>query len=223
MPLCMRGSGLANSAGKCELLSKKEETFTLPGCSTWVFGNAGATGYYRVGYQPEAVHDLAAAAESKLSPGERISLENDIWASVRVGREPVGDYLAFAQGLQSDRNRTVLQDLIEGLQYVGRNLVTNNDRDEYRTWLRQLLTPTMKDVGYEPKPSESDEQKALRARLLRALAYDARDPEALVEARKIADKALADPNSVNHDLAGAALPAAALEGGPEFYDKLMTA
>jgi aminopeptidase N len=223
IPLCLKGSGTANSAAKCELLSKKEETFTLPGCSTWVFGNAGATGYYRVGYQPEAVHDLAAAAESKLSPGERISLENDIWASVRVGREPVGDYLAFAQGLQSDRNRTVLQDLIEGLQYVGRNLVTNNDRDEYRTWLRQLLTPTMKDVGYEPKPGESDEQKALRARLLRALAYDARDPEALAEARKIADKALANPNSVDHDLASAALPAAALESGPEFYDKLMTA
>jgi len=223
IPLCMRGSGTANSAAKCELLRKKEETFTLPGCSTWVFGNAGATGYYRVGYQPEAVHDLAAAAESKLSPGERISLENDIWASVRVGREPVGDYLAFAQGLRSDRNRTVLQDLIEGLQYIGRNLVTNTDRDEYRTWLRQLLAPMMKDVEYELKPGESDEQKALRARLLRALAYDAHDPDALAEARKIADKALADANSVDHDLAGAALPAAALNGGPEFYDKVMAA
>src|SRR5438270_13312637 len=144
MPLCMRGSGLANSAGKCELLSKKEETFTLPGCSTWVFGNAGATGYYRVGYQPEAVHDLAAAAESKLSPGERISLENDIWASVRVGREPVGDYLAFAQGLQSDRNRAVLEELLGGLDYIGNNVVNDNDREACRVRMRRLLTSAMK-------------------------------------------------------------------------------
>src|SRR5579864_1831679 len=42
VPLCLRGS--ANSAPKCELLTKKEETFTLPGCSTWVLGDAGATG-----------------------------------------------------------------------------------------------------------------------------------------------------------------------------------
>ena len=35
----------------------------------------------------------------KLSPAERIALQTDIWASVRVGREPVGDYLALAQGL----------------------------------------------------------------------------------------------------------------------------
>src|SRR3954447_1350064 len=126
IPLCMRGSGTANSAAKCELLRKKEETFTLPGCSTWVFGNAGATGYYRVGYQPEAVHDLAAAAESKLSPGERISLENDIWASVRVGREPVGDYLAFAQGLRSDRTRAVLEDVLGRLDYIRQYLVNES-------------------------------------------------------------------------------------------------
>ena len=38
------GSG---DAAKCELMTKKEETFTLPGCSNWLPANAGATGYYR--------------------------------------------------------------------------------------------------------------------------------------------------------------------------------
>ena len=93
--MCMKSS---TGAQKCELLTKKEETFTLPGCSTWVLANAGATGYYRAGYQPDAVRALANDAESKLSPAERIALQTDIWASVRVGREPVGDYLAFAPG-----------------------------------------------------------------------------------------------------------------------------
>ncbi|HEV3510217.1 MAG TPA: M1 family metallopeptidase [Candidatus Sulfotelmatobacter sp.] len=221
VPLCLRGS--ADSAPKCELLTKREETFTLPGCSTWVLGNAGATGYYRVGYQPEVVRDLASNAETKLSPAERISLENDIWASVRVGREPVGDYLAFADGLQPDRNRAVLEDLLGGLDFINRYMVDDNDRDQYRTWLRQLLSPIMKDVGWEPKPGDSDEQKAMRARLLHALGYDARDPEALHEARQIADQALANPASVDHELADAALPVAAINGGPDFYDKVMTA
>lgn len=220
IPLCLKGSA---GATKCEVLTKKEETFSLAGCSNWVLANAGASGYYRVGYQPEAVRALAADAETKLTPAERIATQNDIWASVRVGREPVGDYLAFAQGMQSDRNRAVLEDVLGRLNYIGHYLVNDSDRDSYRAWLRQYLAPVVREVGWESKPGDSDEQKALRARVLGALGYDARDPDALAEARKIADKALADPSSVDHELAGGALPLAALKGDAEFYDKLMTA
>jgi aminopeptidase N/puromycin-sensitive aminopeptidase len=80
----------------------------------------------------------------------------------------------------------------------------------------------MKEVGMEPKAGDSDEQRTLRARLFNALGYDARDPETLAEARKLADKALVDPSSVDHQLAGGAFPLAAINGDAEFYDKLMT-
>jgi aminopeptidase N/puromycin-sensitive aminopeptidase len=150
-------------------------------------------------------------------------LQNDIWASVRVGREPVGDYLAFAQGLQTDRNRAVLEDVLGRLNYIGQYVVSDSDRDAYRMWLRQYLTPAMKEVGYEPKPGEADEQRTLRARLFNALGYDARDPETLEQARKIADKALTDPASVDHEIAGVALSLAALNGDAAFYDRVMAA
>jgi len=223
IPLCLKGSASGNRAPKCELLTTKEETFTLPGCSNWVLVNAGATGYYRVGYQPDAVRALANDAEAKLTPAERIALQADIWASVRVGREPVGDYLAFAQGLQSDRNRAVLEDVLWRLGFIGQYLVSDSDREAYRAWLRQFLTPAMKELGWEPRPGESDETKILRARLFSALGYDARDPEALAQARRIADKALADPSSVDRELATGALALAALNGNAAFYDKLMAA
>jgi len=220
VPLCMKSS---TGSQKCELLTKRQATFTLPGCSTWVLANAGATGYYRVGYQPDAVRALAKDAESKLSPAERITLQTDIWASVRVGREPVGDYLALTQGLGSDRNRAVLEDVLGQLNYIGRYLVTDRDRESYRAWLRQYLTPILNDVGWNAKGAETDEQRTLRARLLTSLGYDARDPEALASARKIADKALENPNSVDADLAASAFGLAALSGGDAFYDKLMAA
>jgi len=220
VPLCMKSS---TGAQKCELLTKKEQAFTLPGCSTWVLTNAGATGYYRDGYQPEAVRAIAIDAETKLSPAERIALQTDVWASVRVGREPVGDYLAFVQGLGADRNRAVLEDVLGRLNYIGQYLVTENDRDSYRTWLRQYLKPILKDVGWEPKPGETDEQRTLRARLFNALGYDARDPEVLAQARKIADKVLDDPASVDRELALGALSLAALNGDDAFYDRVMAA
>ncbi len=222
IPLCLKGSASGSSA-KCELMTKKEESFTLPGCSTWVIANAGATGYYRTGYEAEAVHSLAADAETKLTPAERISLQNDIWASVRVGHEPVGDYLAFAQGLQSDRNRAVLEDVLGRLNYIGQYLVNDSDRDSYRAWVRGYLSPAAKDLGWEPKSGESDEQRALRTGVLASLGYDGRDPQALAEARKIADKALADSSSVDDQLAGGAIALAALNADTEFYDRVMTA
>ena len=222
IPVCLKGSATTGAA-KCELLTKKEENLTLPGCSNWVLANAGATGYYRVGYQPDTVRALAHDAETKLSPAERISLQNDIWASVRVGREPVGDYLAFAQGLQNDRTRAVLEDVLGRIDYIGQYLPNDSDRDSFRAWLRQFLTPIMKEVGWEPKPNESDEQRTLRSRVLTALGQDARDPDALAEARTIADRALADPASVDHQLAGSALGVAAIKGDADFYDKVMAA
>jgi len=222
IPLCMKSSA-RDGAPKCELLTKRNETFTLPGCSTWVFANAGAAGYYRIGYQPDAVRALANDVESKLSPAERIALQTDIWASVRVGDEPVGDYLALAQGLGADRNRAVLEEVLKQLHYIAQYLVTESDRESYRVWLRQYLSPVLKDVGWESKPGESDEQRALRAQVFHALGYDARDPEVLAQARGLADKALDNPASLDRELASSAFGLAALSGDQAFYERLLAA
>ena len=218
IPLCMKGS---SGATKCELLTKREETFTMPGCSTWVDANANAAGYYRVGYDEGMVRALAADAEAKLTPAERIDVQNDIWANVRIGRAPVGAYLAFAQGLQADRNRAVLGDVLGRINYINQYLATDADRDAFRNWVRGYLTPVLKDLGWEPKPGESAETSTLRLQVLGTLGYDARDPQVLEEARKIADKALADPKSVDDQTAGGAFGLAAINGGEDFYDKIM--
>jgi aminopeptidase N/puromycin-sensitive aminopeptidase len=81
----------------------------------------------------------------------------------------------------------------------------------------------LKDVGWDSKAGESDEQRTLRSRLFQALGYDARDPEVLAGARKIADKVLEDPSSVDRQLAAGALALAAIDGDDAFYDRLMTA
>ena len=106
--------------GSANFSPSEQQTFTLPGCSNWVLGNAGATGYYRVGLSARCGARSASDAETKLTPAERIALQTDIWASVRVGREPVGDYLALAQGLGADRNRAVIEDVLDHLNYIGR-------------------------------------------------------------------------------------------------------
>jgi aminopeptidase N len=138
-----------------------------------------------------------------------------------VSREPIGDYLALAQGLQTDRTSAVLGEMISQLDYIGEHLVNDSDRESYELWVRQLLTPAAKDVGWEAKPGDSPDQRSLRARLMHALGYTARDPEVEAVARKLTDQALQDPSSVDRELLFAALPVAVRNGDSALYDTLL--
>jgi aminopeptidase N/puromycin-sensitive aminopeptidase len=85
------------------------------------------------------------------------------------------------------------------------------------------VSPILKDVGWEAKAGDSDEQKTLRSRLFSSLGYDGRDSEALAHARKIADQALDNPGGVDREVANGAIDLAALNGDEAFYAKLMAA
>jgi len=224
VPVCMKTAPVnGKSVQKCELLTKKEDSFTLPGCAPWILANAGGTGYYRSAYRPQTVHALAQAAEVSLTPAERIILLTDAWAAVRVGRQPVGDYLTLAEGLQSDRTDAVLGLVFKQLGFIGKYLVTDVDQDSYRAWVRGLLSPLAKEVGWEAKPGEADSQKNLRANLMQVLGSTGRDPETIAAAHRLAERVLQDPSSVQSTLAGAALGLAASEGDSALYDRVMAA
>jgi aminopeptidase N len=162
-----------------------------------------------------------SAAESTLTPLERIILLTDTWAAVRVGRQPVGDYLTLGEGLQSERTDAVLRLLFTQLSFIDKYLVNENDRASYESWVRGLLAPIAKEVGWEPKPGESDGRKSIRAGLLQVLGSAGRDPEALAEAHQLTERALQTPASVESSLAAAAFGLAAQNGDSAFYDKLM--
>ena len=82
-------------------------------CSPWVYANANAKGFFRSSYSPEAVDAISKTAESALTPAERLLLLSDVWASVAVNREPVGDYLVLAEGLRKESNSAVLERVVQ--------------------------------------------------------------------------------------------------------------
>jgi aminopeptidase N len=224
VPVCMKTApeeAGGRTAEKCKLLSKKEENFSLPGCVPWVLANAEAAGYYRAGYLSEAVSAVAHDVETALTAAERIRLLADTWAAAGVGQEPIGDYLQLAEGLQTERNRAVLEQLFKQLDYIGEYLVNDSDRDAYQAWVRGLLTPLAQELGWEPKPGESDEQKSLRAQLLQTMGHTGRDSKALTEAGTLTEQVLKNPASVEGDLASAALALAAQNGDSALYERIL--
>ena len=218
IPVCVKGG---SGAEKCELFTQKRQSFKLSSCSPWVNANVGAQGFYRSGYDAEAIRSLAKDAENALSPVERLMLLSDLWAAVRVDREKIGDYLIAVQGLRSDRQPEVVDQLVAQLDFIGRYLVTDADQQSYRLWVRDLLSPAAKEVGWEKKPGESEQQQRLRNSLLRALGGVGHDPEVQALARKLADQGLKDPSLVDRQLFAAALPIAAASGDAAFYDQIV--
>ncbi|MBA3915021.1 MAG: M1 family metallopeptidase [Acidobacteriales bacterium] len=217
IPICLKGD---KGAAQCSVLKQRQDTVTLPGCQQWVIANASATGYYRSGYDPDMLHKIGASL-SALEPGERIMLFADSWASVRVEKQQIGDYLSLGQGLQGERDPLVLGAFLNQLNFVDRYLVSDTDRGEFQQWARQLFTPTAKELGWQAKPGEDPQRKQLRADILGALGYYGRDPETLAMAQQVADQVLHDPESVDGTLAPVALRLAALNGNEKYYQELL--
>ena len=164
---------------------------------------------------------MSSQVETALTPAERIMLLSDVLALVVVNREPIGDYLNLAEGLKSDRNDAVLGQLMPQLVRVGERLTNGTDREAYSLWVRQLLSPIAEELGWTAKPGERESLSSLRANLLLVLAEIGHDPQTQALARKLVDQALADANSVNHELAYAAFQVCAAEGDAALYDKIL--
>ncbi len=216
IPICIKTPN-AKSA-RCEVITQRESTVKLPGCAPWVFVNAGADGYYRTEYSPAMIAKLSAAAQQGLTPGERIILLGDEWAMVRAGRHPVGEFLNLVQGFGNEHNRQVVESFSGPLSYITGRLVSDADKDAYRSWIRTLFQPLYNQLGWTPKPSESDEIKSLRPTVLAVIGYSGRDPEVMKEASVMAQRYMQDPGSVDPNVAGLALSLAAYQAGPELYD-----
>jgi aminopeptidase N len=223
IPVCVKTGRQkrGTTSQKCFLLADREQQFTLPACTSWLLGNTNAEGYYRSGYEPQALRNLADVAETALTPAERIMLLGDVWASVRVGRESVGQYLALSENMESDRNPAVMEQWLAQLDYIGEYLVNSKDRESYRRWVRRHLDPVAKRLGTSAKPGESAEEKSLRAHVLRSLGITGRDPAVLAEARRVVRQALKNPDSVDPELASALFAPAAVNGDTALYDEVL--
>ena len=215
IPVCLGG-------GKCELLSARQQTFEIPGCQAWVFANAGASGYYRAGYETSAFRAMSRNAETDFSPAERIVLLRDAWAAVRAGQQPIGDFLELAEGLQGDRASSVVQQLDHELDFVGDYLVSDADRPQYQAWVRGLLQPILKEVGWQPAPGEDTNRRDLRAHVIYTLGYTGRDPEVIAKAKELVGTAVDNPGAIDPSLVDAYFSLAAMNGDAALYDRMIS-
>jgi aminopeptidase N/puromycin-sensitive aminopeptidase len=221
MPVCLAGVSASDGKPQCELLTRKEQTFKLDHCPAAAFLNAGGRGYYRSAYSSQAMSSLMPKVETALTPVERLALVDNEWALVRAGSHPISVFLSLAEGLKSDRTGAVISEVSRHLQYVTDHLLTAEDRGAYEAWVRALLQPAIRELGWTPTPGDNEERRQLRATVFYTLGYSGNDPEAFAQADSLLNKYRQDPASVDPTLLTAVFSLSALHGTPELYDQFL--
>ncbi|HEX8927187.1 MAG TPA: M1 family aminopeptidase, partial [Terriglobales bacterium] len=213
--------GLRGSDGKptYHLLTQREETFDVPGCSQWVDANAGARGYYRTSYDAQAFAKMRDEVDKAFSPEERLRLPSDAWALVQVGKMNIGDYLQLLRSMQGERSRQIVRVMDSRMDDIHDQIVAPADRPQFEKWVRGQLKPMVSELQQSSSPASTGERQALQSDIFETLARDGRDPDLVAKARATTDAYMKDPSSVNPDMAEKALTVAASNGDAALYDK----
>ncbi|MGZ8831086.1 MAG: M1 family metallopeptidase, partial [Thermoanaerobaculia bacterium] len=197
------------------VFNERTQEVKLAGCTPFQFVNRGGFGYYRTAYAPRVVKpDL----ESVLTPPEQISFLGDEWALVQIGERSVADHLKRLESLAGSRDRGVVVTIADQLRAIGRSMTTASDQARYAAWVRSYLAPVAARLGWVATPNESDEQRQLRATVLRTLGETGEDGWTLAKARQIAESMMKDEAVVDASLRSVVLDLAAIGGDAALYD-----
>ena len=181
--------------------------------------NRGGHGFYRVNYPTETLQDLAADFAT-LEPGERRMLLSDTWANVLAGEAPASNFIALVGALTDEDEPDVWGAAVAGLAELDR-VIAPEDRPDLQELVRDLAGPKVAELGWEPADNEPDLTRKLRALLLRTVGNLGDDVETQAEADRVFSKFLEDRDSVDADVADAAIGIVAANGGGEEFERFL--
>jgi puromycin-sensitive aminopeptidase len=223
IPLIIRYEDGAGVHTQRALMSKREATVTLDvvGDLKWVYANADEIGFYRQDPHRDMVKDVLANLD-KLTPLEQMGLVGDQWALVRNGSQSIAQFLDVLSALSSTDNYSVLEKVVGRLHSIDTLLEEAGDEaaiEKFRAWVDDAFKEKLNTLGFEPKAGESQNDAQRRVSLVNAMTTLARNPEAIKQAEQWAEREAADPASVDANLAGIFVGAAAYFGDRERFDK----
>lgn len=217
LPICFK---VEKGKQSCSLLEQQTQVLSAPKSEIF-FANAGGKGYYRFAY-PEATYTaLLPKVETELTPEERINLLGNQWALMRSGRADISSYLDLAAAVKADPSPEVIGEAIDGIVASNSRIAaTEEEKKQLSAWVRKTFAPTLASLG-NPIPNEPPQKTELRSALFSIVGGLGRDPETIAKAKDLASKYLANPESVDPNLAPRSVSIAAQNGDSTFYDAVL--
>ncbi|MDQ1438372.1 MAG: tricorn protease interacting factor [Acidimicrobiaceae bacterium] len=211
VPVLIRASVAGEVVRQRVLLTERETTVRLPGKPDWVVVNAGGSGVYRVRYAAELLRALTTDV-SHLDKLERFNLVGDTWASVLAGTTSPAEYVDLLRLFRDETDPAVWAVIVSGLGAL-RRAMPETDRPRLQRFVRELVGPQVTRLGWTPQPGESELDAELRGHLLLALGWLGADEAVIEQARQLHEQYLADPSSVEPNVADTVATLVARTGG----------
>ena len=226
VPVQLRIEGAGGGRAERVMLGGAETRVPLPGGAAAALVNEGGHGFYRVRYSGELLERLLARLPHGLAPIERFNLVNDTWAAAVAGLVPLRQYLEMTPRFRGERDRNVWTILLGSLHAVNR-LARAEDRPHLDRFVRALVGPAAAELGWDPRPGETELTRQLRGDLLRALGTLGNDGAVQARAAELYAAALADPRAVDANVLPALIAVVAHSGDDarytEFVERFRTA
>jgi aminopeptidase N len=226
VPVCSRGaSGAAPSRG-CGLLTETSGTLPAPttSCPAWLLANEGERGYYRALYKGDLLPKLLDVADRELTVAERVGLLRDVDALAVGGAMPMSEALALVPRFAGSPSRAIVQATIRIVADVkDKHLLPPDLKPNYARFLTKTYGAKARELGFVPKPGESEETRLLRESLVPYIAREGSDPALQAEARRLALAWLDDRSAIDASMATDVLEAAAAHGDRALFDRYKAA
>lgn len=222
-PVCAKYEAGGKEHTECSLLTDPQSEMELHearSCPAWVMPNAGGVGYYFVQYGGDMLTRLLDQGDNHLSVAERVSVLGDISAMVNSGELPPGRALGLMPKFKDAPEHEVMSQVVQLSYLVKSRAVPEEYLPNAARFVRDTFGERAHQLGWTPKPGESDNTRLLREELVSYVAMVGEDQSLIEEARTLAGRWLADRKSVDPNLAGPVLKVAARFGDQAFFDRL---
>ncbi len=159
------------------LFARSREEIPSQGAErTWIYGNAGEAGFFRVEHGESEREDLLANLWS-LSAQERIGFVGHQWALSRACRIPISSLLDLIAALGVEEDPEVLFAIDSVLTRLGRRLAASHGADleeRFRAWVTTHFGGQLDRLGFTPDPDEDERRRLRRARIFSIVGHFAR-------------------------------------------------
>ncbi|MDP6637345.1 MAG: M1 family metallopeptidase [Phycisphaerae bacterium] len=185
----------------------------------WLYPNADEKGYYRWTMEEGEVMRLARIVRTKFDTRRKLGFLGNVSALFYAGAMPADEFLSIVGSFNLDPAPEVVAKVVELLDQVHMNFITDDLGDAYAAYLRAVLGKSLKKIGVAWGENESPHTASLRADLMSMLGEKGGDADIMRLARKQAAKYVKNPRLVDPNLAMSFLKLSAVTGDAELFDQ----
>jgi aminopeptidase N len=200
------------------MLSGEYATLWQATCDNALVVDPYSVGYFRVQYD-NASFDALASQAPRLADTTRYKLLSDTWAMVQADRLPLERYIKLVSSYADEPREAVWDAILGNMGSLDAMAAGTPERALIRRFMIGLVTPKFQKLGWDEKPNETAEERAIRAALASALAR-AGDPGAIAEAKARFARYQANPASVPPSMIDFVTQVAGREADGATYDAM---